>query len=309
MKTVVPDYYKEFTCLADKCVHNCCIGWEIDVDDETYKLYENTDSCLSVKLKNNIVENNGCYCFKLTDDERCPFLNEDNLCDIIINMGEDALCGICSDHPRFKNYFTNRVEIGLGLCCEGAGYLILSNESKTRFLCDDDCCDTEEERVFLNLRQKIFNVVQNRELTIAKRVEKLCSMFDFNTDIDNKALCDFLFSLERLDCKWDDILSVYKNSDCRSSFHINDRKWQIVYEQLLIYFLYRHLSESIYDCRFIERLKFCIISSNIIFSLCEIKYRDENKIDISDCVEFARMYSSEIEYSEDNTEKFLEFLA
>ena len=43
MKTVVPSYYKEFRCIADKCNHSCCKGWEIDIDDETYKKYAESD--------------------------------------------------------------------------------------------------------------------------------------------------------------------------------------------------------------------------------------------------------------------------
>ena len=34
MDIFAPSYYKKFKCIADKCHHNCCIGWEIDIDDE-----------------------------------------------------------------------------------------------------------------------------------------------------------------------------------------------------------------------------------------------------------------------------------
>ena len=27
----VPSYYKTFQCIADKCEHSCCIGWEIEL--------------------------------------------------------------------------------------------------------------------------------------------------------------------------------------------------------------------------------------------------------------------------------------
>ena len=41
MKIVKPDYYDSFRCIADKCRHSCCIGWEIDIDEDTLDLYEN----------------------------------------------------------------------------------------------------------------------------------------------------------------------------------------------------------------------------------------------------------------------------
>ena len=35
MKLYAPEYYKQFQCIADKCTHSCCIGWEIDIDEIT----------------------------------------------------------------------------------------------------------------------------------------------------------------------------------------------------------------------------------------------------------------------------------
>ncbi len=39
--------------------------------------------------------------FYMNEDGRCAFLNENNLCDIYIQLGEEALCDICTEHPRF----------------------------------------------------------------------------------------------------------------------------------------------------------------------------------------------------------------
>ena len=35
MKLYAPGYYKRFACIASKCRHSCCVGWEIDIDPET----------------------------------------------------------------------------------------------------------------------------------------------------------------------------------------------------------------------------------------------------------------------------------
>ena len=35
MKLFAPKYYTEFSCIADRCRHSCCIGWEIDIDADT----------------------------------------------------------------------------------------------------------------------------------------------------------------------------------------------------------------------------------------------------------------------------------
>ena len=93
MKTFIPDYYNKFSCIANKCNHNCCIGWEIDIDNETYEYYKSLKGDMGKRLCEEVSEE-GTPHFKLSDNERCPFLNEYNLCDIITELGENALCEI-----------------------------------------------------------------------------------------------------------------------------------------------------------------------------------------------------------------------
>ena len=40
MLYVVPDYYKEFQCIADQCEDTCCAGWQIVVDKRSLKKYK-----------------------------------------------------------------------------------------------------------------------------------------------------------------------------------------------------------------------------------------------------------------------------
>ena len=54
MQILVPDYYKDFKCIADKCKHNCCIGWEIDIDDDTLEYYNKVGGVLGERFKENI---------------------------------------------------------------------------------------------------------------------------------------------------------------------------------------------------------------------------------------------------------------
>ena len=39
MKIRVPEYFKDFKCIASECEDTCCAGWGIVIDDETYKKY------------------------------------------------------------------------------------------------------------------------------------------------------------------------------------------------------------------------------------------------------------------------------
>jgi lysine-N-methylase len=127
MKIIVPSYYKKFKCTGSKCKHNCCIGWEIDIDEDTLEKYKKAEGVFKKRFDTSILHNGECASFILDKEERCPFLNKDNLCDIIMEYGESYLCQICDAHPRFKNFFSDRIEIGIGLCCEEACRIILTD--------------------------------------------------------------------------------------------------------------------------------------------------------------------------------------
>ena len=85
MIRVYPDYYNEFTCIATKCSHNCCIGWEIDIDRDSFDFYSSLTGDFGKKLKENIDTSNGPH-FVLGEKERCPFLKyAENTQDFIIS--------------------------------------------------------------------------------------------------------------------------------------------------------------------------------------------------------------------------------
>ena len=54
MKTFVPNYYKDFKCIANRCKHSCCVGWEIEIDDNTFKKYSAVKGEFAQRLKTNI---------------------------------------------------------------------------------------------------------------------------------------------------------------------------------------------------------------------------------------------------------------
>ena len=40
MDLLKPDYYDDFSCIADKCTISCCREWKINVDDVTYRKWK-----------------------------------------------------------------------------------------------------------------------------------------------------------------------------------------------------------------------------------------------------------------------------
>jgi lysine-N-methylase len=100
----------------------------MNIDSETLDLYKKEKSSFATALNNGI--NYKKSKFKIDKNKRCAFLNEQGLCEIILNLGEQNLCQVCRDHPRFRSFFTDRIETGLGFCCEEATRQILSFENK-----------------------------------------------------------------------------------------------------------------------------------------------------------------------------------
>ena len=114
MKLFAPKYYKNFTCIADKCTHSCCVGWEIDIDQGTLEKYETLSHSYGKIIRDSIDYEETPH-FRLCEKERCPHLDEKGLCNIISCLGEGYLCEICAEHPRFYNDTLKGKEVGLDL--------------------------------------------------------------------------------------------------------------------------------------------------------------------------------------------------
>lgn len=180
MKTYAPSFYKDFKCKAGACSRTCCAGWEIDIDEESLAKYKAMEGPLGDRLRENIDESGEMPCFKLKEGDRCPFLNDSNLCELIIETGsEDILCQICTDHPRFRNFWTNITEVGPGLACEEAARLVLSSEKPLELvLIEDDGLDVygepldpddpdsripRDEEYLMDVRQALWDDLAARE--------------------------------------------------------------------------------------------------------------------------------------------------
>ncbi len=292
MREFKPSYYDDFKCIADKCRHNCCIGWEIDVDADTMIRYMTCPGEFGGKLRENISLEGDCPHFILGHNERCPFLNENNLCEIIINMGEDSLCQICNDHPRFVNCSEMREEVGLGMCCEEAARLIVTYPDKVKLLGERN----EDDAVIFNMRDMVIETLQNREKTIDERIADVKEIF--RIELPQKQWDIEFLKLEMLDKSWSGrIMSI------RGQGHKLKEDWSVPFEQVLVYFIYRYMAEGQYDGRYNERVLFAILSFHMIR---EIFKRSEETVE--ELIEICRMYSSEIEYSEENVETLLDIL-
>lgn len=303
MKSVAPDYYPQFRCIAGTCRHNCCIGWEIDVDEDTLAYYRSLEGELGERLRKSIDFSAEPPHFILAEKERCPFLNERNLCDLILEKGEGALCQICDDHPRFYNDFSDRVEIGVGLSCEAAGELIIGREEKVQLIsldAEDEALE-EDELAVLSLREGLFAIVQDRALSLEERMQK--ALQHCGAALPSASMAEwaqFYAQLEQLDPAWQVQLEQLQGN----ALQLPDSQWDTAFEHLLHYFIYRHLPGALQDGCVPERVAFAVLSMQMIRALCGLK----KALQLSDIVEISRMYSAEIEYSDENVDALLDAL-
>lgn len=181
MRLTVPDYYDRFRCIASRCTDNCCIGWEIGIDPATLAAYQSQPGAFGDRLRAAIRPGDPPY-FALTGSGRCPFLNEENLCDIYRQLGESHLCTICDQHPRFHNWFGEEKESGLGLSCEEAARLILFSAPPrltSRDIAEASDPDGPDPELLAGLRavrESAFALLREEALPLAARLALLASL-------------------------------------------------------------------------------------------------------------------------------------
>ena len=282
MKTFAPLYYKYFKCIADRCRHSCCVGWEIDIDRDTEEKY----SSLSVGYGKSIIESidfSDTPHFKLGENERCPHLDKRGLCRIISEVGEDYLCDICREHPRFYNRMSKGFEVGLGMACEEACRIILSSDDYRDFYTFEDDGEEWEYDGFdsIKYRDTILSCLADT-LGYKEKIQKIYGLFNIN-EISDSTLKNILEKLEYLD-------PSHKELFLNGSFKelTSDREKYL--ERALAYFVYRHCTEVEDESDFSASLGFCLFCVKLLSSLD------------GDIFDTARIVSEEIEYSEDNTE-------
>lgn len=127
-----PDYYHQFQCLADKCEDTCCAGWQIVIDEKSLKKYQMQKGEFGKRLRSSIDVKESV--FHQTPDKRCAFLNEKNLCDLQLALGEEGLCKTCKNYPRHIEEFENVREITLSISCPEVARILMEKKEPVQLL-------------------------------------------------------------------------------------------------------------------------------------------------------------------------------
>ena len=315
-----PGYCRNFHCIAGECRDSCCKGWEIDIDEEAAARYTAAGGEFGERLRSNI--KNGS--FVLTEDERCPFLNDEGLCDIYINLGRESLCHICSEHPRYFEWFGSVKEGGTGLCCEASAKLILSQPFT---LCEEKVLDEEAAgeydgelfSLLLEARAAMLDTVANEELPIGRALAQVLDIAEEAqqyidipdaphgacTDISEavKEIFRCFSELEHIDSEWLPYIESCEDKLPSAPPHSEEHTHYL--RRIAAYFIFRYVMKSVYDGNVLGYAAFAAVSTIFISWLYRCGSSEEKPCGFEKCAVIAKNYSKETEYCEENMEKLL----
>ena len=323
MRIVVPEYFLDFKCIADKCKDSCCIGWEIDVDDEAKSKYESLDGALG----REIIEKTQHGYFPLEKNGRCAFLDDAGLCRIISAVGDGYLCDICREHPRYYGISANGIEGGLGLGCEEAARIILATGGSVKFSYTEHTPKYFSEDTYASFTDRVREVIYEKiralsvreligcffrlapeldsiafDLCAGNEVTKIPEVSDTGFDADKTVrylakFIEILLECEALDGEWQTDLEMASRVKLES---ILKREGEL--KSLIFYFTHRYVRECTEDMTLGQRVLFSLFSSLFIIALSEVMECEEKT------VRAAVAFSKNIEYSTENVDIILDHL-
>lgn len=213
MLYTIPDYYREFSCIAGDCPDTCCAGWQIVIDEKSQKKYRKYPGAFGIRLKASVDWKEGIF---LQNEKRCAFLNNDNLCDIYKNAGPHMLCDTCRKYPRHVEEYEDLREISLSISCPVVAQMLINRREPVRFLTKERQMAPEEYEEFdymlftklSDAREVMISILQNRDVDIRTRMAMVLSL---GHDLQRRVSSGQLFEV-------DDVLIRYSARDAISRF-------------------------------------------------------------------------------------------
>lgn len=267
MKIVKPTFYKTFKCIASDCPDSCCQGWEVDADSDSLEYYKTLDNSLEIKKRIDSVLSKDEFdntIFTLAPKKRCPFLNDENLCDMHIAIGGEHTPYTCRTFPRFIYDFGATREIGISFSCPVASDMMYNTESfdfETEVNSDlPTLNDIDAEKYFLLYkgRAEAYKIAKDKNKSIRERLNDLLDLgvllqeklFPYDEGGDDIAFFDVFKNPELINPEWKEKVenfSLKQVSDTQSN------------ENILMYFLYKYLMQAVYDDDALSKIKMAVL--------------------------------------------------
>ena len=268
MKIVKPTFYKDFKCIAGDCPDSCCQGWEVDADAESLEYYNTLDPSLEIKqridrvLSKDEFDNN---IFTLAPKKRCPFLNDENLCDMHIAIGGEHTPYTCRTLPRFIYDFGGTREIGVSFSCPVASDMMYALDS---FDFEQDITDELpslndiDATLYYTLykaREQAYSIVKDRSVPINERLKNLLSFtLELQAKIndysdgssDDVSFIDVFNNPELINPQWTQRVN---NADIKPVSN------SVANENIAMYFIYKYFLQAVYDEDVLSKAKMAVV--------------------------------------------------
>lgn len=323
------------------CTDSCCIGWEVDIDDETMHKYAAIPGELGDRIRSSIICEPQTH-FALDGDGRCRNLRADGLCEIICALGDGMLCDICREHPRYYNTVGGDTECGIGLGCEEAAKLILSAQLPLSYISEpqgddadsNECNDSSDDGRVTAYIQDVRSSIYDHICLSARIDEGLCRIYDYAMaaedgmldvemglaeeveapkigEIEND-IChlflgayDTLATCEMLDDELpSDLARARSYAREKADDHHLSAELDVPMRRLATYFIHRYLIAATEDGRLAERIRLACICTMAIAMIAASK----GVADTAALINISKSFSKNIEYSTDNISAILDSL-
>lgn len=330
---IYPSYYDKFRCIAADCEDSCCAQWQIVVDDETAFMYENVDGEIGEKLRSvQETDEDGDRVFRL-DGDRCPFWERSGLCEIHRCLGEEYLCGTCSEYPRAVQDYGDFAEHDLSLSCPEAARIILSESlyGEAYECCEDIpdeeiCYEPELMSLLKGSRQRIRELIIKPELSVshilyecytyAERVQccidgedYICpelqlSRMDSIPRISYVKFIDSFLAQEILTDEWREMLLEARalgEADIYSSEYDGLRvcmaDFDRGYRRMLLHYIDRYWLRAAFDGDVMDKIRHMAAAYIMLRRMQTAYYAKNKELPLSASQRLVQLYSKEIEHN------------
>lgn len=134
MELIHPEYHKKFRCIGPACEDTCCQGWVVPLDKATYEKYADLPPGeLTTLIHQNIalqpqdtgIDPLNFARIEMNPAKQCPFLSDERLCRIQLELGGELLARTCDVYPRVVKGIAGVHEVALSLSCPEAARIVL----------------------------------------------------------------------------------------------------------------------------------------------------------------------------------------
>ena len=297
-----PSFYKDFKCIAGACPDSCCQGWEVDADEKSLEYYKTISGEIRERIDSVLTHDEfGNTIFRLANKKRCPFLNEENLCDMHIAIGGEHTPYTCRTFPRFINDFGGTEEMGISFSCPVASDMMFNLKDKMIFteeindrLPELNEIDAQTYFYLVKARKKAYDIAQNRDKSIK---ERLIDLLEFGKKTQ-KDLDEYIEGNDDID-----FFDVFKNPEVINEEWVekvkNGKEKEIANEtfneQIIMYFLFKYFLGAVYDYDIMSKIKMAVVGVFIVTYFGEESW-------------VIHLWSKETEHSQYNMDRYKKLL-